>query len=192
MAPREGVLVKGGSYLELLSKSDLFVFDKTGTLTKGCFEVTQVLPEEKRSEILWAAATAERGSLHPIAQSILKAAGDGEAGWTLTEQAGHGVRAEKDGVELLAGNRRLMERSGVKIPEHEVDGTVVYVAKNGAYLGAIVISDMLKSDAVQAVAALREQGAKTVITKLLPLLWQNWSAYLILKPVCCPVIKLRR
>lgn len=162
-ASREGVLVKGGSYLELLSKSDLFVFDKTGTLTRGCFEVTQVLPEEKRSEILLAAATAERGSLHPIAQSILKAAGDGEAGWTLTEQAGHGVRAEKDGVELLAGNRRLMERSGVKIPEHEVDGTVVYVAKNGAYLGAIVISDMLKSDAVQAVAALREQGAKTVM-----------------------------
>jgi len=162
-ASREGVLVKGGSYLELLAKADVFVFDKTGTLTKGSFEVTHVLPEQRREEILAAAAIAERGSLHPIAQSIAKVAGDGEAGWSLTEEAGHGVKAEKNGCVILAGNRRLMDSNGIMADETEQIGTVVYVAKDGLYLGAIVISDVLKPDTIEAVAALRAQGAKTVM-----------------------------
>ena len=162
-ASREGVLVKGGSYLELLAKADVFVFDKTGTLTKGSFEVTHVLPEQRREEILAAAAIAERGSLHPIAQSIEKVAGDGEPGWSLTEEAGHGVKAEKDGAVILAGNRRLMASYGIKADETEQIGTVVHVARDGVYLGAIVISDVLKPDTIETVAALRSQGAKTVM-----------------------------
>ena len=162
-ASREGVLVKGGSYLEMLAKADWFVFDKTGTLTKGNFEVTQVLPESRREEILAAAAIAERGSLHPIALSICKAAGEGEAGWAVTEQAGHGVKAEKDTNVILAGNRRLMESHGITVSACETVGTVVYVAKNGEYLGAIVIADALKTDTVDAIRALHQQGAKTVM-----------------------------
>lgn len=163
-ASKKGILVKGGSYLEQLSKADVFVFDKTGTLTKGSFEVTQVLPEHAREEILRTAAIAERGSLHPIAQSVLHAAGDpGEEGWSLTEEAGRGVRAEKDGVLILAGNSRLMEEAGISVSVPDAVGTVVYVAKNGAYLGCIVISDALKEDSVAAVAGLKALGAKTVM-----------------------------
>ena len=163
-ASKKGILVKGGSYLEQLSKADLFVFDKTGTLTKGSFEVTQVLPESSREEILRTAAIAERGSLHPIAQSVLRAAGDpGEEGWSLTEEAGRGVRAEKDGVQILAGNSRLMEEAGISVSVPDAVGTVVYVAKNGAYLGCIVISDALKEDSVAAVAGLKALGARTVM-----------------------------
>ena len=162
-ASREGVLVKGGSYLELLAKADTFVFDKTGTLTKGSFEVTQVIPEERRGEILAAAAIAERGSLQPIAQSITRAAGEGDPGWTITEQAGYGMKAEKDGTVILVGNWRLMEVNGISGVETDAVGTAVYVAKNGKLLGTVVISDALKPDTIEAVAALREQGAKTVM-----------------------------
>lgn len=162
-ASREGVLVKGGSYLELLARSDIFVFDKTGTLTKGSFEVARVLPEERRAEILAAAAIAERGSLHPIAQSITAAAGEGESGWNITEQAGHGVRAEKDEVELLVGNARLMEQSGIAVQALETTGTLVYVARNGGLLGVIEVTDQLKPDTLEAVSALRRQGAETVM-----------------------------
>lgn len=160
---RQGVLVKGGSYLELLAKSDIFVFDKTGTLTKGSFETARVIPETKRQEILRAAAIAESGSLHPIAGAILKASNDTEAGWTITEQAGCGVTAKKDGDEILAGNLRLMEQNGVCVTPLESAGTVVYVARNGEYLGAIEIVDQLKSDTIEAVQVLREHGAKTVM-----------------------------
>lgn len=162
-ASREGVLVKGGSYLELLARSDIFVFDKTGTLTKGSFEVARVLPEERRAEILAAAAIAERGSLHPIAHSITAAAGEGESGWNITEQAGHGVRAEKDEVELLVGNARLMEQSGIAVQALETTGTLVYVARNGGLLGVIEVTDQLKPDTLEAVSALRRQGAETVM-----------------------------
>lgn len=162
-ASREGILVKGGSYLELLAKADIFVFDKTGTLTQGSFEVTRVLPECRREEILSAAAIAEQGSLHPIAQSIAKVAGSGAPGWSLTEQAGQGVKAEKNGSVILAGNLRLMEAYGISAAETDAIGTVVYVAKNGEYLGSIVISDQLKPDTVEAVAALKKQGARTVM-----------------------------
>ncbi len=162
-ASREGVLVKGGGYLELLAKSDIFVFDKTGTLTKGSFEVARVLPEERRAEILAAAAIAERGSLHPIAQSITAVAGEGENGWAITEQAGHGVRAEKDEVELLVGNARLMEQSGIAVQALETTGTLVYVARNGGLLGVIEVTDQLKPDTLEAVSALRQQGAETVM-----------------------------
>ena len=162
-ASKEGVLVKGGNYLELLAKADTFVFDKTGTLTEGRFRVIRVLPEEHQKEILDAAAIAERGSLHPIAQSIAQAAGEGESGWSLTELAGFGMTAIKDAETILVGNLRLMQRYGVQAKEHCGDGTIVYVAKNGMLLGTIEIADALKPDSIAAVSALREQGAKTIM-----------------------------
>lgn len=162
-ASREGVLVKGGNYLELLSKADLFVFDKTGTLTQGSFAVTAVLPEENREQILQAAAIAERGSLHPIALSVQRAAGEGEPGWNLTELTGFGVRAEKDGSVILAGSIKLLQKHGIEAAACPAEGTAVYVAKDDAYLGCLVISDELKPDTVDAVAALRGNGAETVM-----------------------------
>ena len=162
-ASRKGILVKGSSYLELLAKADILVFDKTGTLTKGEFAVTQVLPEENRQNILQTAAIAEAGSLHPIARAILAEAKPHEDGWSLTEQAGLGVLAEKDGETILTGNARLLEKYG--IPAHGINamGTVVHVAKNGRYLGAIVIADELKADSATALKHLQAQGAQTVM-----------------------------
>lgn len=162
-ASREGVLVKGGSYLEQLAKSDIFVFDKTGTLTQGKFSVVRVEPETRRNDVLHAAANAERGSLHPIAQSILQVSGDGEPGWDIAEEAGHGVIARKNGSIILAGSQRLMQAHKIAVQPLETTGTVVYVAKDGAYLGAIEIADQLKPDTEGTVAALREQGAQTVM-----------------------------
>lgn len=162
-ASREGVLVKGGSYLEQLAKSDLFVFDKTGTLTKGKFSVVRVEPACQRSEVLRAAANAERGSLHPIAQSILDAAGEGEPGWDILEEAGHGVIAQKDGSTILVGSQRLMQAYQIAVQPMKTAGTVVYVAKDGTYLGAIEIADQLKPDTLDAINVLRKQGAQTVM-----------------------------
>lgn len=163
-ASRQGILVKGGSYLEQLAKVDTFVFDKTGTLTKGTFSVTQVIPEENREEILQAAAVAEQGSLHPIAQSVLEAAGiPSETGWNVTEEAGFGVTAKQDEQIILVGNDRLLAQHGISVPPVETVGTVLFVAKDGVYLGAVIIEDALKEDSVSAVRALRNQGAETVM-----------------------------
>lgn len=162
-ASREGVLVKGGNFLEQLAKANMFVFDKTGTLTKGSFEVTQVQPAWNRTEILQTAAIAERGSLHPIARAILKEADAPETDWMLTEQAGHGVIAEKNGMVILAGSRRLMDKCNISLPEQEETGTIVYVAKNGTFLGSILISDTLKPDTIDAIASLKQQGAETMM-----------------------------
>lgn len=163
-ASRQGILVKGGSYLEQLAKVDTFVFDKTGTLTKGTFSVTQVLPEENREEILQTAAIAEVGSLHPIAQSVLEAAGmPTETGWNVTEEAGFGVTAKQDKQIILVGSERLLAQHGISVPTVETAGTVLFVAKNGSYLGAVIIEDALKEDSVSAVRTLGEQGAETVM-----------------------------
>ncbi len=163
-ASRQGILVKGGSYLEQLAKVDTFVFDKTGTLTKGTFSVTQVIPEENREEILQTAAVAEVGSLHPIAQSVLEAAGmPTETGWNVTEEAGFGVTAKQDEQIILVGNERLLAQHGISAPPVETVGTVLFVAKDGKYLGAVVIEDALKEDSISAVRTLGEQGAETVM-----------------------------
>lgn len=163
-ASRRGILVKGGSYLEQLAKADTFVFDKTGTLTKGKFTVTEVLPEENREEILHAAAVAEAGSLHPIAQSVLEAAGiPDECGWNITEEAGLGVAAKQKEQIILVGNKRLLQCHGISAPLVETTGTVLYVAKNGSYLGAIVMEDTLKEDSISTLEALHRQGAETVM-----------------------------
>jgi len=162
-ASRQGVLVKGGNYLEMLSKADIFVFDKTGTLTKGSFEVVQVLPEENRSRILQRAAVAERASLHPIARSICDAADYSETGWVITEEAGFGVRAEKDGNVLLCGSYRMMKANGISVDVADTEGTAVYVAENGKILGTIIICDTVKPDAALALHTLKDQGAKSIM-----------------------------
>ena len=163
-ASKAGILVKGGNYLEVLNETDVFVMDKTGTITKGSFEVKKVLPEAKRDEILAAAAIAERLSTHPIARSIEEATG-GEAlsDYQIEEIAGEGVKAARGEEVIYAGNKRLMARAGVAAEDINEVGTIVYVAKNGEYLGAIVIGDTIKPDSARAIAELKAEGARTVM-----------------------------
>ena len=166
-ASRHGVLVKGGNFLEALNQVDTVVFDKTGTLTKGVFRVSEILPAEavSRDAVLEAAACAEHFSNHPIAKSILEAAGP-RHGVTITgyvEIPGQGVRVTAEGNTILAGNPKLME--GEKIPFTPVEkaGTKVYVAENGSYLGCILIADEVKPDSKQAIAALKQTGVKRTV-----------------------------
>lgn len=163
-ASKAGILVKGGNYLEVLNETDVFVMDKTGTITKGSFEVKKVLPEAKRDEILAAAAIAERLSTHPIARSIEEATG-GEASsdYQIEEIAGEGVKAARGEEVIYAGNKRLMARAGVAAEDINEVGTIVYVAKNGEYLGAIVIGDTIKPDSARAIAELKAEGSRTVM-----------------------------
>lgn len=163
-ASKAGILVKGGNYLEVLNETDVFVMDKTGTITKGSFEVKKVLPEAKRDEILAAAAIAERLSTHPIARSIEEATG-GEApsDYRIEEIAGEGVKAARGEEVIYAGNKRLMARAGVAAEDINEVGTIVYVAKNGEYLGAIVIGDTIKPDSARAIAELKAEGSRTVM-----------------------------
>ena len=162
-ASRAGVLVKGSDYLERLYETNVFVFDKTGTITKGNFAVTQVEPEARREEILAAAAAAEAESGHPIARSILQAAGEGEPGYTATNYVGRGVVAVKGNDTILCGNAKLMAENGVDCTAREDGGTVVYVAKNGEFLGAIRIADELREESREVLSELRKQGARTIL-----------------------------
>ena len=159
-ASRCGVLIKGSNYLEALSQTEIVVFDKTGTLTRGSFEVTAVNPAggTGREALLELAALAEGNSNHSIAQSLRKAAAApvdfGRVG-AYEEIAGHGIRAQVDGDTVLAGNARLMERENIAFQPCETAGTAVYLAKNGSFLGSVVISDETKPDAARAVEELR-------------------------------------
>lgn len=163
-ASKAGILVKGGNYLEVLNETDVFVMDKTGTITKGSFEVKKVLPEAKRDEILAAAAIAERLSTHPIARSIEEATGGkAPSDYQIEEIAGEGVKAARGEEVIYAGNKRLMARAGVAAEDINEVGTIVYVAKNGEYLGAIVIGDTIKPDSARAIAELKAEGARTVM-----------------------------
>ena len=167
-ASRNGILVKGSCYLEALSKPDNIVFDKTGTLTKGVFSVTSISPEAgvSEEELLKAAAMAENYSSHPIAQSLKKAYGktiNSEDVKDVTEIAGSGVRANVEGNEILAGNSKLMEKFSIDYKKAPGDGTVVYAAKNGKYLGYIVISDVIKEDSGKTIETLKKLQVKTVM-----------------------------
>ena len=167
-ASKCGILVKGSCYLEALAKPDTVVFDKTGTLTKGVFNVTAVKPQEgiTPEELLKYAAMAENYSSHPIAQSLKKAYGksiDTEKVKDVVEIAGCGIRANVEGSEILAGNTKLMEKYSINYKKAEDFGTVVYAAKNGKYLGYIVISDVIKEDSQKAIKALKKLSVKTVM-----------------------------
>ena len=163
-ASKLGILIKGSNYLEKFDKANTFVFDKTGTLTKGNFAVVKVSPESERERILALAATAERGSSHPIARSVAAAYGkETPADYTLTNRAGEGVVAEKDGSRILAGNEKLMRAFGVEfIPENGA-GTVIYVAENGAFVGSLLVADELRSETAEVVGELNAMGCRTVM-----------------------------
>lgn len=166
-----GILVKGSNYLEAAADMDTVVFDKTGTLTKGEFEVNVIEPENGASEeeVLQLAAYAEHYSDHPIAASIKRAyqkhgyETDTERLREVEELAGHGVSAKFDGMEVLAGNAKLLKQRGISVNESKHTGTVVYIAKGGKYKGSIVISDTVKPEAKKAVAMLKKAGVKKTV-----------------------------
>ena len=167
-ASKKGILIKGATYLETLAGLDTVVFDKTGTLTKGTFSVTGVHPAKSvtKDELLDAAAHAEAFSDHPIAISIKEALGravDMNRVSDASEAAGHGVQAKVDGQQVYAGNARLMESIGVKAAEPAEIGTVVHVARGGQYLGALVISDVIKENSASAMEALKSAGVKRLV-----------------------------
>ena len=167
-ASKHGILVKGGNYLELLGKTDTVVLDKTGTVTKGSFEVVNVFCADgvTREELLETAAAAESFSLHPVARSIVAAA-DGfvpRPCASAREIAGRGVCARVGDDEILCGNLLLMAENNVEAQAaDEAVGTVVYVAVNGKFAGALEIADAVKEDSASALAELRSQGVKTVM-----------------------------
>ena len=166
-ASREGILIKGSNYLEALSKTKTVVFDKTGTLTQGVFEVTAVhhSPMEER-RLLAYAALAECASSHPISKSLQKACGgelDRSRVTDIEERSGRGVVATVDGHAVAAGNGRLMDELGVKWQECRSVGTIVHMAVDGAYAGHIVISDVVKPGARDAIAALRRAGVRKTV-----------------------------
>lgn len=163
-ASRKGVLIKGSNYLELLSKANIFVFDKTGTLTKGNFVVSEILPENRRDEVLGLAVIAENSSNHPIARSIVECyKGEIEDGYTLTNVAGLGVVAEKGDDVICCGNEKLMQKYGISFEIHEGIGTVVYVGHNGKFVGSLLVSDQIKEEAFGCIANLNEMDCKTVM-----------------------------
>lgn len=167
-ASARGILVKGGNYLELLAQTETVVFDKTGTLTRGVFELSALHPAPgvSQEELLEAAALAECHSSHPIAQSLRRAWGrDIDPGRTesVREVPGHGVSAQVDGAQVLAGNDKLMAREGIPCLPCSDTGTLVYVAREGKYLGCAVISDQVKQTAPAAIAALKARGIRTVM-----------------------------
>ncbi len=167
-ASHAGVLVKGSNYLETLSKTKYVVFDKTGTMTQGVFEVVGVHhPTMEEESFLEYAALAESYSSHPISKSLRSAYGkelDQSRVSAVEEISGHGVLAKLDGIEVAAGNKKLMDRLGITCDECSHVGTVVHVAVNGAYAGYALISDKLKPHAKEAIVALKKAGVtKTVM-----------------------------
>ena len=156
-ASRNGVLIKGSNYLELLSKPDTVVFDKTGTLTKGSFNVREIHSDE--TDFLKYAAYAESASSHPIAAAIRKAYGHEIPPQNdIQEIAGYGVKALIDGKEVLAGNAKLLNVTPV-----DTDGTVVYVSIDGKYAGYIIIADEIKENSAETIQELNRLGINTVM-----------------------------
>ena len=168
-ASKLGVLVKGSNYLEAAAKMKVLAMDKTGTLTEGVFSVQEVLPANSCSEneLLRLAALGEGLSNHPIAAALREHYGqplDLSALGAVKEIAGQGISAELDGQALLLGNAKLLYENGVAFPACNASGTVVYVALNGTYQGAVVIGDRVKAVAKAALGALKQSGvAETVM-----------------------------
>ena len=170
-ASKQGVLVKGSTYLEALSEMKTIVFDKTGTLTKGEFVVSEVIPNGWEKEgLLEVAALAEGYSDHPISAALKKAYEEAELGELSMDRveqaeeiAGHGIKAKIDGRVVYAGNAKLMEEKGVEYEPCTVPGTVVYLAAEKEFLGTIVISDTVKPEAKRAIAQLKQSGVKKTV-----------------------------
>ena len=166
-ASRKGILVKGANFLDTLSRVKTVVFDKTGTLTEGVFEVTAVHPELiDEKELLHLAAHVERHSTHPIAAALRNAYPNEHDDCVITdvvETAGHGVIASVNGKRVAVGNEKLMAREGALSHPCELQGTIVHVSIDGVYAGHIVISDRVKADAAEAVAALHHAGVRRTV-----------------------------
>lgn len=168
-ASKCGILVKGSNYLEMMAEVKTIVFDKTGTLTKGTFNVTNVFAANgyNNDQILNLAALAESKSTHPIAKSIVKAAGLADLSKVsdIQEVAGHGILAKIDGSLVAVGNSKLMKKQGIEeaLPQGSGFGTIVYVAVNNQYAGMIEIADEVKEDAKVAVDMLRNFGVKKFV-----------------------------
>ena len=166
-ASKEGVLIKGSSYLETLSQTKIVIFDKTGTLTQGVFEVSGIhhnkLEEEK---LLEYAALAECSSSHPISKSLQKAYGkeiDRSRVTEIEEISGHGLTAKVDGVSVAAGNSKLMKRLGIEYKDCHSIGTIIHVAIDGTYAGHIVISDIEKPNSKEAIRLLKKAGVRRTV-----------------------------
>lgn len=161
-ASKLGILMKGGNYMEVLSKAEVVVFDKTGTLTKGSFKVTEIKPKDISSEqLLKYAAIAESYSDHPISLSLKKAYGkeiDISKVSDVTELAGHGVSAKYEGKSISVGNGRLMDSLGLAYDNPDSAGAVAHVAIDNKYMGYIIISDEIKEDSPQAIRDLKEKN----------------------------------
>ena len=166
-ASNAGVLVKGSNYLETLSQTKYVVFDKTGTLTQGVFEVNEVHHNEMdREQLLEYAALAESASSHPISKSLQRAYGkeiDRSRVTDIQEISGNGVTAKVDGVDVAAGNSKLMDKLGVKWIDCHQSGTIIHMAVDGRYAGHIVISDIEKPHAREAVRALKRSGVEKTV-----------------------------
>lgn len=173
-----GILVKGSNYLEALARTKYVVFDKTGTLTKGVFQVTDNQPssqfraengETAEEKLLAYAAYAESYSTHPISRSLreaYEACGrelDKNRVTDVEEIGGHGVKASVDGVQIAAGNAKLMKRLGLSYEENTGEGTVVHVAVDNVYAGCLLISDVVKEQSAEAIAALKRAGVKKTV-----------------------------
>ncbi len=167
-ASKNGILVKGGNYLEALNSVEIVVMDKTGTLTKGVFEVTKVRTTNdfSKDKLIEYAAYTESYSNHPIATSILKAYGneiDKKEISNYNEISGHGIKATVKGKEVLAGNVKLMKKENIKYDEVDEAGTVVHIAIDKKYAGYILISDEIKEDSKNAIKGLKEVGIKQTV-----------------------------
>ena len=166
-ASNAGVLVKGSNYLETLSRTKYVVFDKTGTLTQGVFEVNEVHHNEMdREKLLEYAAFAESASSHPISKSLQRACGkeiDRSRVTEIKEISGNGVTAKVDGVDVAAGNSKLMDKLGVKWIDCHQSGTIIHMAVDGRYAGHIVISDIEKPHAKEAIRALKRAGVEKTV-----------------------------
>lgn len=166
-AGKEGVLIKGSNYLDVLTKANTMVLDKTGTITKGNFEVSKIVLEEEigEEELLEIAAVAESMSNHPIAKSIISKVNKKISQEEIEEYkeiAGMGIKAKYHGDEIVAGNAKLLEKEEIKYyPCNEI-GAIVYVAKNKKYLGAIVISDTVKPDSKEAIEGFKKNGINKI------------------------------
>lgn len=164
-ASARGILIKGSSYLEIMSQVKYMVFDKTGTLTKGVFQVTEICPVEplKKEELLYYAAYVESYSNHPISRSLKEAYGKAiDTGLlaNVEEIGGHGVKADLNGVTVAAGNQKLMRQLQIDCPEPEAIGTIVHVAVGGSYAGYILINDVIKDNSITAIEGLKSSGVK--------------------------------
>ena len=163
-AAKLGILIKGSLYLENFNRAKTFVFDKTGTLTKGNFVVSKVIPEEKRDEILKYAAICESQSNHPIALSIKQMVDIKlDSDIKITNQPGFGIVAHNNKETIYCGNEKLLKEHHIDFVPVEEAGTVIYVAKDQEYLGAIIIKDEVKEESINTIAYLNTQNIKTIM-----------------------------